>query len=236
MITIIVSLRGRVITTRTFEQERIRIGRGPDNEVRIDNAGLSRQHAVIERTGRVYTVLDISQKNGVYLNGERVRRKHLNHGDTIAVGKFVLTVDLGQRMAVGAPIARPNDGLGRTIEVACSPSAPVPCSGEAAVGHLALEDGSAIVLEDDACVIGAAAECHLRLRGWFTPRRVALVVRGHGGFSLLNAGRARRVLLNGAPVTGRVWLRDADHVSFGQVKTRFRLGLPAPDLRRVVSA
>lgn len=231
MITIIVSLRGRVITTRSFEQERIRIGRAPDNEVRIDNAGLSRQHAVIERAGRVYTVVDTSQKNGVYLNGERVRRKHLNHGDTIAVGKFVLTVDLAPRMAAGAPIARPNDGLGRTIEVQ-NKHVPVALAGEAAVGHLVLDDGTTLPLEDDACVIGAAAECHLRLRGWFTPRRVALVVRGQGGFSLLNVGR-RRVLLNGAPVVGRVWLRDADHVQFPGVSSRFYVGLPGPGRRKV---
>lgn len=236
MITIIVSLRGRVITTGSFEQDRIRVGRAPDNEVRIDNAGLSRHHAVIERSGRVYTLVDTSQKNGVYLNGERVRRKHLNHGDTIAIGKFVLAVDLAHRMAAGAPIARPADEkLGRTIEVACRADAPTPLSGEAAVGHLLLEDGSAVVLEEDACVVGAAAECHLRLRGWLTPRRVALVVRGHGGFSLLNVGRARRVLLNGAPVEGRVWLREADHVTFVGVRARFHLGLPGAG-RRLVGA
>ena len=236
MITIIVSLRGRVITTRSFEQERIRVGRAPDNEVRIDNAGLSRHHAVIERNGRVYTVVDTSQKNGVYLNGERVRRKHLNHGDTLAMGKFVLTVDLAARMAAGAAIARPNDGLGRTIEVACRQNVPVPCAGEAAVGHFVFDDGTAVALEEDACVVGSAAESHIRLRGWFTPRRVALVVRGHGGFSLLNVGRARRVLLNGVPVTRRVWLREADHLTFAGVSTRFHLGLPGPELRRRVGA
>src|SRR5690606_14836948 len=96
MITIVVSLRGRVITTRSFTQERIRIGRSADNEVRIDNAALSRQHALIERVGRVYTLVDTSQKNGVYLNGERVRRRHLNHGDTVGLGKFLLTIDLAQ--------------------------------------------------------------------------------------------------------------------------------------------
>ena len=234
MITIIVSLRGRVITTQSFEQERIRIGRSPDNEVRIDNAALSRQHAVIERVGRVYTLIDVSQKNGVYVNGERVRRRHLNHGDMIALGKFVLTLDLGQRAAVGAPIARGGEprGPGRTIEVA--PARALPrAAGEPIVGHLSLSTGDHVI-DRDVTLIGGSAECHVRVTGLLVPARLALLIRGHGGFSLLTERSG--VALNGASIAGRVWLRDGDHLALRSLAATFHLGLPAPALRREVVA
>lgn len=235
MITIIVSLRGRVITTQTFTQERIRIGRSPDNEVRIDNAALSRQHAVIDRVGRAYTLIDVSQKNGVYLNGERVRRKHLNHGDTIGLGKFVLSVDLAQRAAIGAPIARGRgraDGASRTIAVSSAPAAP-RASGEPIVGHLRLPDGDYVV-DRDATVIGGAPECDVRPRGLLIPARLALLIRGHGGFSLVEAGRG--VVVNGAAVRGRVWLRDGDRLDLRGLELTFHTGLPVSHLRREVVA
>lgn len=233
MITIIVSLRGRVITTQTFTQERIRIGRSPDNEVRIDNAALSRQHAVIERVGRVYTLIDTSQKNGVYLNGERVRRKHLNHGDTIGLGKFVLTVDLSYRAAVGSPIARARVGPERTLEVAPAPAVP-RATGEPIVGHLCLATGEHVI-DRDATVVGSAPECHLRPSGLLVPSRVALIIRGHGGFSLLEAGRGG-VSVNDVAIRGRVWLREGDRLDLRGLRATFHLGLPVRSLRREVVA
>jgi pSer/pThr/pTyr-binding forkhead associated (FHA) protein len=233
MITIIVSLRGRVITTQSFTQERIRIGRSPDNEVRIDNAALSRQHAIIEQVGRVHTLIDVSQKNGVYLNGERVKRKHLNHGDSIALGKFVLTIDLAHRSTIGSPIARSAEGGGRTIEVAPTPAVPRP-TGEPIVGHLRLPGGDHVI-DRDVTVIGGAAECHLRPSGLLVPGRLALLLRGHGGFSLLDAGRGG-VSVNDDPIRGRVWLRDGDRLALRGLQATFHLGLPARALRREVIA
>lgn len=236
MITIVVSLRGRVITTRSFAQERIRIGRSPDNEVRIDNAALSRQHAVIERSGRVYTLIDTSQRNGVYVNGERVARRNLNHGDTIALGKFVLSVDLAHRVAAAPATGRRLCDLGRTLEVA-APAAPRRAAAEVAVGYLRLPDGQPPhVLDRDACIVGSGAGSHLRPPGLLVPRRLALIVRGHGGFSVLNASRPGAVLLDGLPVRGRAWLREGDRLTLAGMLTRFHLGLPAPTLPTPVTA
>jgi pSer/pThr/pTyr-binding forkhead associated (FHA) protein len=224
MITLVVSLKGRVITAQSFDQDRIRIGRAPENEIRIDNAALSRRHAVIERSGRVYTLVDVNDKNGIYVNGERVKRRRLNQGDTIGLAKFVLTVELNAGRSPGALRHSTPGDPGRTLEV----SAPAPSArptGERAVGHLAVDD-AAVTLDDDAYVIGSAAECHLRVRGWFVPRRLALIVRGHGGFSLVSA-RPDKVRVNGQPVDGRVWLRDGDALELAGCAATFRAGLPA---------
>jgi pSer/pThr/pTyr-binding forkhead associated (FHA) protein len=232
MITLVASLRGRVITTQTFEQERVRIGRAPDNEVRIDNAALSRHHAAIIRDGRVYTLVDTSERNGVYVNGARIRRRHLNHGDTIGLGKFILTVDLSSRRVAPSAGLRPLEGAGgRTLAVDAPSGAPAPRPlARREIGHLRLDDGAVVPLEEDLLVVGRSSECHLRPRGLFVPRRLAVVLRGHGGFSLVNVARPDLVRLNGAPVDGRVWLRDEDALTFARTEARFRLGVAAAEV------
>jgi hypothetical protein len=52
--------------------ERVRLGRGPDNEVHIESPGISRHHAVIERVGAGYQIADLGSANGTAVNGRPV--------------------------------------------------------------------------------------------------------------------------------------------------------------------
>src|SRR5579864_5547305 len=83
-------LRGRLIATCRFDQETVRIGRTPDNEVHIDNPVFSRSHAAIQRRGIIHVLQDLKTPNGTFLNGQRVTVANLNDGDRISVGKFTL--------------------------------------------------------------------------------------------------------------------------------------------------
>lgn len=72
----------------------IRIGRGPQNDVRMADAFVSHDHTrIIFRQGQ-YFLEDLGSVNGTYINGVRVSDPTpLNHGDTIriagAIFKFV---------------------------------------------------------------------------------------------------------------------------------------------------
>jgi DNA-binding winged helix-turn-helix (wHTH) protein len=48
------------------------IGRDPAAAVRVDAPGVSRRHAIIEATGDVITLGDLSSKNGTFVDGVRV--------------------------------------------------------------------------------------------------------------------------------------------------------------------
>jgi pSer/pThr/pTyr-binding forkhead associated (FHA) protein len=66
------------------------IGRGPANEVALAwDEQVSRVHAVLERAGDDWTVVDEGlSRNGTFVNGRRLRgRRRLVDGDTIAVGR-----------------------------------------------------------------------------------------------------------------------------------------------------
>jgi pSer/pThr/pTyr-binding forkhead associated (FHA) protein len=65
------------------------IGRDADNDVPLPwDDEVSRAHAVLERVGTAWTIVDDGlSRNGSYVNGERLRgRRRLDDGDTIMVG------------------------------------------------------------------------------------------------------------------------------------------------------
>lgn len=67
----------------------VRIGRAPDNDLRIDDGRVSRYHAVIERVGMRYRIRDLHSDNGTFVNGKRVEKElFIAEGDTIHVANI----------------------------------------------------------------------------------------------------------------------------------------------------
>ncbi|MFZ9885980.1 MAG: diguanylate cyclase [Myxococcota bacterium] len=62
------------------------LGRAPDVEVLIEDEGVSRRHAMIELTQEGYVLLDNNSTNGIFVNGDRVKRHVLQDGDKVQIG------------------------------------------------------------------------------------------------------------------------------------------------------
>jgi len=78
----------------SIPQGAIRIGRGTELAVSIPDRSVSREHAVLERTGDTLRLQDLGSRNGTTVNGERlVAPRDLRGGDRIAFGNVVLTVE-----------------------------------------------------------------------------------------------------------------------------------------------
>lgn len=86
------SLKGRPIRTFTFDKKDVSIRRDPTCDICLDNAGISRHHARIERTPGGYVVEDMGSANGTFLNDTPVRKDFVGHDDVIQIGKFALWV------------------------------------------------------------------------------------------------------------------------------------------------
>ena len=68
-------------------KERFVVGRGgPASDLAIDDPEVSRQHALIERAGESYYLVDMGSTNGVEYQGERIARKQIAHGDCFRIG------------------------------------------------------------------------------------------------------------------------------------------------------
>lgn len=65
---------------------RTSIGRGLHADVRVNDEGISRAHAMIERVDDTYVLSDAGSTNGTFANGQRVDRQELKEGDKIQIG------------------------------------------------------------------------------------------------------------------------------------------------------
>ena len=65
------------------------IGRSPESDILLDDITVSRQHAVIEKSGQDYILKDLGSLNGTYLNGEIINEAALSHSDKIQIGKYI---------------------------------------------------------------------------------------------------------------------------------------------------
>jgi pSer/pThr/pTyr-binding forkhead associated (FHA) protein len=74
-------------TTHELTDERITIGRAPDNSLQIDDPSVSSRHARLTLLGRHYQLTDLDSTNGTRVNGEIVREIPLRVGDRIRFGK-----------------------------------------------------------------------------------------------------------------------------------------------------
>jgi DNA-directed RNA polymerase subunit RPC12/RpoP len=64
----------------------MRVGRSLAAHLRIDDPTVSRRHAILHREGGTVTVLEDRSLNGVFVNGEPVSWRRLEHGDEIQIG------------------------------------------------------------------------------------------------------------------------------------------------------
>jgi len=77
-----------------------RIGRLDDNDIVLDDANVSRHHAVIIDTGTSFVISDLRSANGVDVAGERIRgTATLAHGDQIRICDHEFTFEIAARPA-----------------------------------------------------------------------------------------------------------------------------------------
>ncbi len=69
------------------------IGRDPKSDILINDAEISRHHAVIKATQDGYTIEDLGSTNGTIINGQRVTGPHLlQPGEMINLGEHIALV------------------------------------------------------------------------------------------------------------------------------------------------
>jgi hypothetical protein len=66
------------------------IGRSNDCDIQLPDPNVSRRHAEIRQDGDSFLLLDLGSTNGSELNGQRVKRGHLQPGDRILLGQTEL--------------------------------------------------------------------------------------------------------------------------------------------------
>jgi pSer/pThr/pTyr-binding forkhead associated (FHA) protein len=74
----------------------VKIGRELNNDISLDDITVSRSHAVISKDEN-FSIKDLGSLNGTYINAIAVREQVLSDGDEIQIGKFHLTLFIGDK-------------------------------------------------------------------------------------------------------------------------------------------
>ena len=91
--------------------DEVRIGRGADNDLILDDSTASSSHARIHATELGWEIVDLGSSNGTFVGGDRVERHVLGGGDDIKIGRsrirFVGEGDLDQTSMLSTRILNP---------------------------------------------------------------------------------------------------------------------------------
>jgi transcriptional regulator with GAF, ATPase, and Fis domain/pSer/pThr/pTyr-binding forkhead associated (FHA) protein len=76
--------------TFALSGEELRIGRGPGNQLILNDPGVDWKHAAIHCEQEGHVLADFGSSHGVFVNGARVSRQRLNDKDQISIGETIL--------------------------------------------------------------------------------------------------------------------------------------------------
>ncbi|WP_224363401.1 adenylate/guanylate cyclase domain-containing protein [Hyalangium versicolor] len=76
------------------------LGRHPANTLRLVDREVSKEHAIIEQSGRDFILKDLNSSNGTFVNGRRVKEMRLRDGDEISLGSSKFTFHAGDAPSV----------------------------------------------------------------------------------------------------------------------------------------
>jgi len=207
----------------------IGIGRRPDNDVIIDNQAVSGHHAIIETEGDSLFVEDLKSLNGTYLNSQKITRAELFNKDVVLIGVHTLDVISDKdRDTDKKPDTLRGHSMFETVIITPEQQKKIILAANKTIpdalgGFLVIKgssDQKDYVFKERVSAIGKEKGSAIRLKGFFAPRRDALVNRRKEGY-FITPTEGKTVKVNGKGIDHRYDLKDGDIVEVGRLKLQF---------------
>lgn len=97
-----VIFQDRILETARLDKDITTVGRLSDNDIVINNLGISRYHCrLVREDDEKYYIEDLESANGTLVNGVRIARAPVYSGDEIQLGKFKLVFQLTKKGVAG---------------------------------------------------------------------------------------------------------------------------------------
>ncbi|MFO0665218.1 MAG: FHA domain-containing protein [Polyangiaceae bacterium] len=174
------------VTRITSDSSRVVIGRSGSSDLRLPDPSVSQRHAVLERKGSDYVLIDEGSTNGTWVNGARLAShtpKIVKSGETVRFGRVWVALEMG-----GGAV--PNDLKAATKDLALALVAhAMDAMGDDIVPVVRVMEGPdmggelRLTIDNRAYVIGRGEHVDLPLADPDTSREHVHVVRR--GFSVL---------------------------------------------------
>jgi predicted component of type VI protein secretion system len=238
---LILTFDNSVLKEAEVRQRGVKIGRGPDNGLVIDNSAVSHHHAVVFIGINDQLMLeDLGSLNGTYVNGQRVKTAILKPGDSVTIGKHKIFVQdswepEGFLVWVGRPMSETPKmqetamlGTKERTEflqkLAARGESSQVAPGRQKVPTLVVRKGktnaSEYLLTNDLTVIGKSEMATVKLGGWFAPEAAAQINRRDGDSYYIGAA-SKIPTINGNPTTRPTKLIPGDIIDVAGIQLEF---------------
>ncbi len=87
---LVLKFRDNVLREIPVSENPITIGRTEENDIIINNLGVSRKHARISKQDMGYILEDLASRNGTLINNKEIQQSKLQDKDEITIGKHSL--------------------------------------------------------------------------------------------------------------------------------------------------
>lgn len=229
MAKLVLSMNGVVQGEYELNQERLTIGRKPDNDIPIDNLAVSGKHALVITILDDSFLEDLGSTNGSYVNGKLVKKHALKDGDVIAIGKHELKYvnelatadddDFEKTMIIkpgsasaAVAAAQAAEKAVQSAEPAAAPAA--PAGGGMPLGRLTVLNGP---------IAGKELELTKALITLGKPgTQVAVISRRPQGYFLTHIEGSGFPVVNGEEIGAKAYqLKDSDLIELAGIKMEF---------------
>lgn len=229
MAEIVVKYENKVIERIVTEQRRLSIGRTNENDIVLENRGVSRKHAIIEFSDKAAVVIDNESLNGTFVNSRKATEEVLRDNDIVTIGKYQLvynsqntnpaddSVGFDGTMMLNTKAQRnlmKNDNKEREMV-------------ERYGGSLLLGGENTYFseyrIDRDVTTIGKAKFVHVRAKGFILSKIQAKIVKENDYYNLVNLGRKGKTKINGEPID-RQELKNGDLITVGKSVFKFVKG------------
>lgn len=222
---IVVKFDNRIVERIVTEKERLSIGRSSDNDIVLDNRGISRKHARIEVCGEDAIIIDNESLNGTFVNRRKIAEEKLRDNDIITIGKFDLEYhtkaeshenmsDLDGTMILNTRKQK------EMLKSDQEDKQLVKRSGCSVLVGIERTTQDEVPLDRDMITVGKSKFVNVRVGGWFVSAIQARIIREGETFTILNVGKKGKTRVNGEEVT-RKDIRNGDIIEVGNSVFRF---------------
>ncbi len=123
---------------RVVKDDPLILGRDPSNQLEVGDPAVSRKHcSVSEVSTDVFEIADLDSHNGTFVNGARVSRHTIQHGDRIRIGNSEFVFLTGPDQETGPLSSRSgSDVMGSQLKTMSLDRSGLP-TGDSWVGRMA---------------------------------------------------------------------------------------------------
>jgi len=237
---LILKFKDSVISEIPLDREETTIGRKPENTIHIDNLAVSGRHARVLKIGSKAILEDMGSTNGSFVNDKQITKHILQHGDSILIGKHVLTfVNLDDKPEQPEPpVQEEEDDMDKTMIISpqarsamaakegnnggakASAAPAMPLAGLQIISGP--NAGKSLDLTASLTSLGKGDNCRIRIKGLTVGKQAAVITRRPTGYHIAHLEGMSKPKVNGETVGDQPrTLNDGDIIELGDTKMEF---------------